>query len=143
MSGVIKISVPGSHRRQAAALLLLVLCMIASIAVAQHGQTRHDIFVGGELTAGVELVNAELRGNEIRTAPLGEEAWGHPTFELRGLDIDLSGLDLAQVHVRLVAEGDSSNKPSYADVGVLTRRGPGFTITQFPFRSYKKTIRIT
>ncbi len=119
-------------------MLLLILMTPGSFALAQPEQRRHDIFFRGELAPGVVLSNAEVRGKEIRTASLGEASWGQPAFELRGLDIDISGLDLAQVHVRIVAEGDSSNKPSYADVGVLTSKPPGFTITQFPFRSYRK-----
>ncbi len=131
-------SVTKTCRQHAVKLFLLALSVTAGLANAEQQQTRHDIFIGGDLAAGVDLINGEIRGHEIRTESLGEDAWGRPGFEIRGLDIDISELDLSQVHIRMVAEGDSSNKPSYADVGVLTSRGPGFTINQFPFRSYRK-----
>ncbi len=110
----------------------------AGCARAESGRISHNVFTNGALAAGAVLINGDIEGKEIRTVSLGADAWGRPNFELRGLNIDISDLDLAQVHVRMVAEGDSNNKPSYADVGVLTSKGPGFTINQFPFRSYQK-----
>ena len=80
----------------------------------------------------------KVQDKQIQTVSLGAKAWADPTFQIHGLDIDISNVeDLSQVHVRMVAQGARSNKPGYADVHLMNSKGRDLYITQFPFRSYQ------
>jgi hypothetical protein len=119
--------------------VIAALCVIgAPLGSAEPARESHDIFVDGKLAPGVTLVNGRVKGKQIVTESLGAQGWAQPMFEVHGLDIDITGLDLAQIRIRMIAEGDASNKPSYGDVGVITSKGGGFNLNQFPFRSYQK-----
>ena len=117
--------------------VVALLAFLANTAAAQE-RTVHDVFVNGKLAPGVRLVNGNVQGKQIRTVPLGAKGWANPTFQIHGLDIDISKVeDLSQVHVRMVAQGKRDNKPGYADVHLLNSKGRILYITQFPFRSWQ------
>ncbi|MBN1830431.1 MAG: DUF4091 domain-containing protein [Deltaproteobacteria bacterium] len=94
-----------------------------------------DIFGDGKLSPGITLENARVEGKEIVTVPMGKP-WGNSAFTVKGLDIDIAQLDLAQIHFRLVAEGNQNQKPNYAEVHVDTTSKRRLYIEWFPFRAY-------
>ncbi|MFC1582183.1 glycoside hydrolase domain-containing protein [Planctomycetota bacterium] len=115
--------------------------VMLSMAVPASGadQTVHDIFVNGKLAPGVKLQGGEVQGNEIRTISLGKEKWAIPMFYVRGLNIDISKVNLAQVHLRIFAAGGHSEKPSYSDIQIFSSKKVNqIHIKQFPFRSWQK-----
>ncbi len=116
---------------------LAISLTIHSTALAEN-RIVHDIFVDGKLAPGVKLTGGKVKGKEIHTVAIGQKAWADPMFQLRGLNIDISKVDLAQIHVRIVTTGGLVNKPSYADVQVYMRKGPAVHVKQFPFRSWQK-----
>ena len=118
----------------AAVLVTLVL----SCGAARSGE-RHvvDIFNGGKLAPGVKLENASVQGNLVVTSPIGK-SWGNPHFYVKGLNVDISKVDLSQVHFRLVATGGRANKPGYAEIQIDNTGGVMLRILQFPFRSYNR-----
>ena len=104
----------------AAAVLVMISMSLSDVHAADR--TIHDIFVNGKLAPGVKLKNGRVEGREIRTISLGKEKWAVPMFHVRGLNIDISEVNLAQVHLRIIAAGSHSNKPSYSDIQIFSRK---------------------
>jgi hypothetical protein len=94
-----------------------------------------DVFVDGNLGEGIALENGRVEGDVIVTSIIGK-TFGDPALVIKGLDLDISKVNLAQIHLRLVAVGTRDDKPNYAEILVETSDGPSIMIPWFPFRSY-------
>ncbi len=121
----------------AAAILVGVLLCACSGALRAGEQEVIDIFVDGKLAPGVTLENGRVEGDEIVTVPMGYP-FGDSPFTVKGLDIDITGLDLAQIHVRVVATGGRDSTPTYAEIQVDTTSELDLRIEWFPFKSYEE-----
>ncbi len=99
-------------------------------------QKHINIFKDGHLIPGAVILNGKIDSSKIVTFPLSTKP--DSTFRITGLSIDISKIDLAQIHFRLIAPGDIQTKPNYAEVIVETSSGLEIKIPWFPFRAYDK-----
>ena len=114
-----------------------VLVCVCSTAMVAADYEVIDIFVDGKLAPGITVENGRVVGDEIVTVPMGYP-FGDSPFTVKGLDIDITGLDLAQVYVRVVATGSRDQRPTYAEIQVDTTSELELRIEWFPFRSYEE-----
>ena len=87
--------------------------MTARILISAE-QDSINVFKHGKLISEAFIFKRKVDSSLIVTAPLTMKA--ETTFRISGLCVDISQLDLAQVHFRLVAPGEIQKKPTYAEV---------------------------
>ncbi len=116
--------------------LILLFALLFSLSLKSEQKTI-DIFSNGKLMPGVKLVNAKITGNNIETETLAANGWGNPKFEVKGLDIDVSSVpDIGLIKLKMVALGETKNRPSYSDILIYNSNNLKLILPQFPFRAY-------